>query len=126
VVAVTADLLDTAAVAELLNISPATVRSYKNRGYLPAPDHVIQGNPAWWRTTIEKWVHNRPGQGRRRRGLAVKTWSVEVLGVSHEVYLVDADTEAEARDWHNWLDKPVSTEITDTVVTRVNLEDEWE
>lgn len=59
--------LDTAAVAELLGVSPSTVTRYQQadraRYGFPEPDGRIGGRPWWWSTTITTWQKDRPGQG---------------------------------------------------------------
>jgi hypothetical protein len=42
-------------VARLLDVKPSTVRAYKTRGQMPAPDGRL-GRTPWWRTeTITAW-----------------------------------------------------------------------
>lgn len=50
-------------VAELAGVSPATIRSYRARGYLPAPDIVLGQSPGWTEKAIRQWLTNRPGRG---------------------------------------------------------------
>ncbi|ORT46977.1 hypothetical protein [Frankia sp. KB5] len=43
-----------------------TVRNYRQRGLLPAPDDLsVPDRPRWRRDTITTWLDNRPGQGKR-------------------------------------------------------------
>ena len=62
----TADLLDRAAVAKMLDVEPATISSYVSRGQMPRPDLRLGSAPVWYRHTIERWLQSRPGQGWRR------------------------------------------------------------
>lgn len=59
--------LDTAAVADRLQVTPSTVRRYmmadRARYGFPDPDGRLGRSPWWWSTTIDKWVKGRPGQG---------------------------------------------------------------
>ena len=59
--------LDTAAVAERLGISAASVRRYmmadRAQYGFPPPDGHIGRSPWWWSTTIDKWGKQRPGKG---------------------------------------------------------------
>jgi hypothetical protein len=58
------DQLTTADVADVLGVTPATVRSYAARGVLPKPDGHLARTP-WWRPdTIIEWKASRPGQGK--------------------------------------------------------------
>lgn len=69
------DLLDIAAVADLIGVAPRTVSSYNNRarrkraagkgrpGDFPAHDNTFGRTPVWKRSTIEQWIKDRPGQG---------------------------------------------------------------
>jgi predicted DNA-binding transcriptional regulator AlpA len=59
------DLLDTAAVAELAGVQPATIRGYLSLGYMPVPDVRLGQAPGWYRETIDRWLRSRPGQGHR-------------------------------------------------------------
>jgi len=59
-------LLDTAAVAEMLGVKPATVHQYRHRGTFPAPDATFAGRPGWYATTIREWAATRPGQDWRK------------------------------------------------------------
>lgn len=44
-----------AQIADLTGISAATLRVWRLRGKLPAPDYEIGPWPAWKPTTIESW-----------------------------------------------------------------------
>lgn len=57
------DLLDSSAVAELIGVKPATIRTYRHRGDMPPPDRTIGRTPVWLRDTIDRWLAERPGQG---------------------------------------------------------------
>jgi predicted DNA-binding transcriptional regulator AlpA len=61
----TPDLLDTAAVAELVGVQPATIRRYLSLGLVPPPDVRLGQAPGWYQETIDRWLRSRPGQGRR-------------------------------------------------------------
>ena len=52
-------------VAALADVTPATLRRYKSRGYLPAPDVQLGRSPGWRRETIDAWLAARPGRGAR-------------------------------------------------------------
>jgi predicted DNA-binding transcriptional regulator AlpA len=56
-------LLTTADAAELAGVSAASFRSYVSRGDAPAPDGKLGNTPYWNRSTITRWLKNRPGQG---------------------------------------------------------------
>ncbi|MFF0547253.1 helix-turn-helix transcriptional regulator [Nocardia thailandica] len=55
--------LDVNAVAERINVDPATVRSYLNRGRIPPPAPVTLDKPVWEWRVIERWNRSRRGQG---------------------------------------------------------------
>lgn len=60
--------LDLKAVAEVIGVTVATARTYRDDGRLPEPDGLI-GRTQWWRrATIEKWHAKRPGSPGRPRG----------------------------------------------------------
>jgi hypothetical protein len=42
-------------IAELLNVTPSTISSYKARGQMPPPDKEYGRTPLWLYSTIEKW-----------------------------------------------------------------------
>lgn len=57
-------LLDSAKVAELVGVDPATIRRYKAADpTFPPPDVVLGNAPGWYRKTIERWQGLRPGRG---------------------------------------------------------------
>lgn len=61
------DQLTTAEVAKLAGITPASVRTYLNRGTMPPPDGRF-GPLLWWhRGTVEGWLVSRRRPGRPRR-----------------------------------------------------------
>ena len=55
--------------AEYVGLKNATIQSYFPKGMLPEPDiwYIMRGGkrPAWSIDTIEHWIENRPGTGRR-------------------------------------------------------------
>ena len=56
------ELLGYDAISELTGVSVKTLRAWKARGKLPAPDYVVlTGNPvpAWKAITIAKWNARR-------------------------------------------------------------------
>ena len=53
------NLLDTSAVAELLNLKPSTVRWYHKRGLIPAADKKFGRSLVWELSTIEDWKQSR-------------------------------------------------------------------
>lgn len=53
------DLLDSAGVAEVLNIKAETVRWYHKRGILPPADAKFGRSPVWKRATIVAWDDSR-------------------------------------------------------------------
>lgn len=72
-------LLDTAAVAARVGLGVQTIRIYLKRTRalvaedlpvrpqdFPLPDRVIGRSPAWFPSTIDRWLASRPGSGRRR------------------------------------------------------------
>jgi len=61
-------LLNYAAISERTGIGVATLRTYRRTGHMPAPDSTeVSDRPLWLTETIEEWIANRPGQGRRPR-----------------------------------------------------------
>ncbi|MBD3689842.1 transcriptional regulator [Nanchangia anserum] len=62
-------LLSTADVAAVAGLSPNSIQSYYHAGYMPQPDVTIGVERArmhgWRRETIDEWLANRPGRGRR-------------------------------------------------------------
>ena len=53
------NLLDTFAVATLLNIKPSTVRWYHKRGVIPPADKKFGRSLVWELSTIEDWKKTR-------------------------------------------------------------------
>ena len=71
------DAIDTLGVAEILEVSRATVRQYllwrrtDPRGPetdLPAPAAYLGRSPVWSEETIRAWSEGRPGRGHGRGG----------------------------------------------------------
>lgn len=48
-------------IAAHIKVQPETVRSYRKRGLLPAPDRVEGGKPYWYSITVRAWIASRPG-----------------------------------------------------------------
>lgn len=67
--AVPDEYLDSAGVARLLGVSPATIRAYRSRGQagFPEPDVIVGDTPGWLPATIERWQAQRRGPGNWRR-----------------------------------------------------------
>ncbi|QQM15121.1 helix-turn-helix DNA-binding domain protein [Gordonia phage Banquo] len=61
-------------IAEYLDVTVDTVKSYDKRGYLPEPDATIGRVFGWKRETIERWAESRPGRGTRTDCTA---WTVD-------------------------------------------------
>ena len=78
----TTDLIGYEGLAEMMGITIGSARAYRTRaiahrkkaeetgdksfirpGDLPEPDEHFGQSPAWKRSTIEKWMEQRPGQG---------------------------------------------------------------
>ena len=72
-------LLDTTAVATLVEVGVSTIRVYLKRTRarvadglplrpqdFPLPDETFGQSPVWRETTITEWLAARPGSGRRR------------------------------------------------------------
>lgn len=69
--------LDTVDLAERIGVNRDTIRVYLARatrhrragepqpGDLPEPDRYFGRSPAWLRSTIDRWVEERPGHGWR-------------------------------------------------------------
>ncbi|MEE1838185.1 helix-turn-helix transcriptional regulator [Streptomyces sp. SP17KL33] len=70
--------LDTAQVGERIGVSADSIRLYLKRTRkrisdglkvrpqdLPLPDSQFRRSPVWHRSTIDAWIANRPGRGRR-------------------------------------------------------------
>lgn len=55
----TTALLDVDAVAEVLQVKPATVRAYHKRKQMPKADLYFGRSPVWQRQTIDAWMSNR-------------------------------------------------------------------
>lgn len=63
------DRVTVAQAAELAGVGASTWRAYVARGQAPAADGQTNSGAPWWlRETVETWLANRPGQGRRRGG----------------------------------------------------------
>ena len=58
-------MLTVSDIAELANVSKATIDSYRYRGYLPAPQAVRGRTPLWSRPVVQRWLQTRPGCGWR-------------------------------------------------------------
>ena len=52
-------------IAQLADVSKATVDSYRYRGYLPRPQVVKSRTPLWSRPVVRHWLEHRPGSGWR-------------------------------------------------------------
>jgi hypothetical protein len=65
-----ADVLDVRAVAEMAHITERTVRAHMYRQTMPPPTGRVMGSPWWARDVIERWIAERPGQGRPRKRAA--------------------------------------------------------
>ena len=52
-------------IAEVADVSKATIDSYRYRGYLPEPQVVRGRTPLWARPIVRKWLETRPGSGWR-------------------------------------------------------------
>ncbi len=61
------ELLTIAQIAQLGNLSPTSIKTYRNRGTLPPPDSRQGNQPLWKRETVEEWLRTRPGRGRPRK-----------------------------------------------------------
>jgi predicted DNA-binding transcriptional regulator AlpA len=62
--------LSMAEVAEIVGVTPGTVRSLNSKGYMPPPDVIVgksraSSAPGWLPETIEVWKANRPGRTGR-------------------------------------------------------------
>lgn len=59
-----AERLDYKQAAALVGVKPKTWLSYVARGQAPAPRKDPKtGRNYWLRSTVEKWMENRTGQG---------------------------------------------------------------
>lgn len=60
------ELWSYADIARYTGVRPATLRSYRHRGLMPAPDiHPSADQPRWYPDTIIVWHAARPGRGAR-------------------------------------------------------------
>lgn len=67
-------LLTYTEIAKLTGISAPTLRNYRADGYMPEPDDLpVNDRPQWRKSTIDTWMANRPGRGRRRPKLSSTT-----------------------------------------------------
>lgn len=59
--------LSVSAAAKLAGLKTDTWRAYVTRGQAPKEDGIDEtfGRKYWYRTTVETWMANRPGQGSR-------------------------------------------------------------
>lgn len=57
------ELLDREQVAARVGIEPASVTRYLVRGGFPEPDRRFGRSPAWFASTVDRWLQSRPGQG---------------------------------------------------------------
>jgi hypothetical protein len=57
--------IGTKGVAEICDITQATVRSYRRFGMLPEPDVWIDDRPGWTSRTIRGWQARRPALNQR-------------------------------------------------------------
>ena len=57
--------LDSNAFAELIGVTPSTLRGYllRQQGF-PEPDGYLGRQKWWWRSTVLEWNASRPGPGR--------------------------------------------------------------
>lgn len=64
------DLLSYAEVAEHLaahgtTLTVSTLRAYRAGGRFPEPDDATYARvPRWKRSTVDRWLKDRPGQGK--------------------------------------------------------------
>jgi predicted DNA-binding transcriptional regulator AlpA len=62
------DLLGYAEISQRTGIGVATLRKYKSDGHLPPPDAPgAPDRPRWRRSTVERWLRERPGKPGRPR-----------------------------------------------------------
>ena len=54
-------------ISRLMGISEATLRNYRRRGYMPAPDVMLADRPRWSEASIARWRHLRLVAGNERR-----------------------------------------------------------
>lgn len=57
--------LTTAEAAALAGVKPRTWSAYVARGQAPLPAARVGATPVWDRGEVDKWLANRPGQGKR-------------------------------------------------------------
>jgi hypothetical protein len=61
--------LGVSAFAKHVGLTDSTIQSYFLKGMLPAPEiYYLTGKgerPGWSIDTVEHWMNNRPGTGRR-------------------------------------------------------------
>jgi hypothetical protein len=59
--------LSVSAAARLAGLKTDTFRAYVFRGNAPQADGIDEtfGKRYWYRSTVETWMDNRPGQGAR-------------------------------------------------------------
>jgi predicted DNA-binding transcriptional regulator AlpA len=57
--------LTTREAATLAGVAVSTWDSYVTRGYAPKPDGRFGNQRYWKRSTVERWIANRPGRGAR-------------------------------------------------------------
>lgn len=62
---VVARMLTVSDIADLSEVSKATIDSYRYRGYLPEPQLVKGRTPLWAAPVVHHWLDNRPGAGWR-------------------------------------------------------------
>lgn len=58
-------LLSIGEVAQRAGLAESTVRVYRSRGEMPAPDAMIGRTPGWLESTADAWIAALPGQGAR-------------------------------------------------------------
>ena len=65
----TPEYLGISGFAKHAGLADSTINSYLRKGMLPTPDIVYiaraGSRPAWTIDTVERWMNNRPGRGRR-------------------------------------------------------------
>jgi len=75
------ELLGYDAISELTGVSVKTLRAWKARGKLPAPDYVVlTGNPvpAWKAITIAKWNARRTASQPGPEPAAQAAWEADL------------------------------------------------
>lgn len=58
-------LLSVKELAERAGLAESSIRTYRTRGQVPAPDVTIGGTPGWLATTVDPWIATLPGRGAR-------------------------------------------------------------